>query len=101
MKSKSEKLKTIMFYEKDCVDLSINVDVSVILSGINEVMNNWMTTFHLSNNTLSTYCENVWYNIIYNFGIALSNIVKNNGFSSIFISLIHILVILVYLFLSL
>jgi len=40
MKSKSEKLKTIMFYEKDCVDLSINVDVSVILSGINEVMNN-------------------------------------------------------------
>lgn len=30
-----------MFYEKDCVDLSIKyVNVSVMLSGINEVMNN-------------------------------------------------------------
>jgi len=29
-----------MFYEKDCVDLSINVNVLVMLSGINEVMNN-------------------------------------------------------------
>lgn len=34
-----------MFYEKNCVDLLINVYVTVTSSGINEAMKNWIATF--------------------------------------------------------